>query len=55
MADLLASLVVAAEKTTAEEGKDVITVMLIVGLVFLAVIAVGQLGRWLSHRGERHG
>jgi hypothetical protein len=55
MADVLASLVLAAEKTTAEEGRDIIIAMLLVGLIFLAVIAVGQLGRWLSHRGERHG
>lgn len=39
----------------ATEGKHVILGMLVVGLVFLAVIAVGQFGRWLSHRGERHG
>ena len=34
----------------AEEGKKVIGAMLIVGLVFLSVIALGQLSRWLSHR-----
>jgi hypothetical protein len=54
MADVLAALVVAAEKTTAQEGKDIIVSMLVVGLIFLSVIAVGQLARWLSHRGERH-
>lgn len=32
------------------EGKKIITAMLIVGLVFLAVIALGQLSRWLEHR-----
>jgi hypothetical protein len=34
----------------ATEGKHVITGMLIVGLIFVAVIALGQLGHWLSHR-----
>jgi NADH:ubiquinone oxidoreductase subunit 4 (subunit M) len=34
----------------AEEGKKIITAMLIVGLVFVAVIALGQLSYWLRHR-----
>ena len=37
-------------KTAAEEGKDVITAMLIVGLVFLSVILLGELSKWLRHR-----
>ena len=37
-------------KTSAEEGKDVITAMLVVGLVFLAVIVVGEVTHWLRHR-----
>jgi hypothetical protein len=37
-------------KTAAEEGKDVITAMLVVGLVFLAVIVVGEVTHWLRHR-----
>jgi hypothetical protein len=41
---------VLAVKTAAEEGKDVITAMLVVGLVFLSVIALGQLAHWLRHR-----
>ena len=36
----------------AEEGKKVITGMLIVGLIFIAVIALGQLSKWASHRRE---
>lgn len=44
----------AAEKTPAEEGRDVIIVMLIVGLVFLSVIGLGQLSRWLTHRRRGH-
>jgi hypothetical protein len=34
----------------AEEGKHVITAMLIVGLIFIGVIALGEFSRWLSHR-----
>jgi hypothetical protein len=34
----------------AEEGKKVITGMLIVGLIFISVIALGQLSRWARHR-----
>jgi hypothetical protein len=37
-------------KTAAEEGKDVITAMLIVGLVFLSVIVLGEVTHWLRHR-----
>jgi hypothetical protein len=36
--------------TAAEEGKKVILSMLVVGLVFLSVIALGQLTHWLRHR-----
>jgi hypothetical protein len=36
----------------AEEGKKVITGMLITGLIFIAVIAIGQLSKWLGHRRE---
>jgi hypothetical protein len=42
--------VIVAAKTAAEEGKDVITAMLIVGLVFLSVIVLGELSKWLRHR-----
>jgi hypothetical protein len=34
----------------AEEGKKVITAMLIVGLIFISVIALGQTSKWLGHR-----
>jgi hypothetical protein len=48
---LLASIIpLAAEKSPAEEGRDVIIAMLIVGLIFVGVIALGQLGRYLGHR-----
>jgi hypothetical protein len=44
------ALVLAAEKTTAEEGRDIILVMLGVGFLFLGVILLGQLSRWYSHK-----
>ncbi len=36
--------------TAAEEGKKVIFAMLITGLVFVAVIALGELTHWLRSR-----
>jgi hypothetical protein len=39
-----------AAETAAEEGKKTILMMLAVGLVFVAVIAVGELTHWLRHR-----
>jgi hypothetical protein len=36
----------------AEEGKKVIIGMLITGLIFISVIALGQLSKWASHRRE---
>ena len=39
--------------TAAEEGKKVIAAMLIVGLIFVGVIALGETSRWLRHR-RRH-
>ena len=37
-------------ETAAQEGKKVIFAMLIVGLVFVSVIALGELTHWLRHR-----
>lgn len=37
----------------AEEGRKVIFGMLITGLVFIAVIALGQFSKWVGHRRER--
>ena len=34
----------------ADEGRRVVTGMLITGLVFIGVIALGQTSRWLRHR-----
>jgi hypothetical protein len=39
-----------AQGDTAEEGLHIITGMLIVGLVFVSVILLGELGEWLLHR-----
>jgi hypothetical protein len=36
--------------TAAEEGKKVIFSMLVVGLIFLSVIALGELTHWLRSR-----
>ena len=47
---LLAYLVPLAAQTAAEEGKKVILAMLVTGLIFVAVIALGQLTHWLRHR-----
>jgi hypothetical protein len=46
----LASLLPLAAKTSAQEGLDVIRAMLIVGLIFLAVILLGELSRYVRHR-----
>ena len=49
------AVLLAAEKSIAEEGRDIIIGMLIVGLIFLGVIALGQFGRWVStRRGRGH-
>ena len=52
MALLLAWMLPLAVEDAATEGKKVITAMLLVGLVFLGVIALGQAGRW--RRRGRH-
>ena len=41
-------------QTAAEEGKNIITGMLIVGLIFIAVIALGETSRALRHRRRGH-
>jgi hypothetical protein len=42
-------MLVAAEDA-ATEGRKVISGMLIVGLIFISVIAIGQTVHWLRHR-----
>jgi hypothetical protein len=34
----------------ASEGRNIIIVMLVVGLIFLTTIALGELARWAGHR-----
>jgi hypothetical protein len=53
MSLVLAFLLVAAEEghpDVAEEGRNIILMMLLVAFVFLGVIALGQLSRHLGHR-----
>ena len=45
----LLSLPLAADDA-ATEGKKVIVAMLVVGLIFVSVIAVGELASWARHR-----
>jgi hypothetical protein len=37
-------------ETAAQEGKKTVLSMLVVGLVFVSVIAIGELAHWLRHR-----
>jgi heme/copper-type cytochrome/quinol oxidase subunit 2 len=46
----LLALALPLAATAAEEGKKVITAMLVVGLVFLAVIVLGETTHWLRRR-----
>ena len=48
MLALLTNMPLAADAAT--EGKKVLLAMLIVGLIFIGVIALGQLSRWFRHR-----
>ncbi|HSC74447.1 MAG TPA: hypothetical protein VLB89_09785 [Gaiellaceae bacterium] len=42
--------VLVAAEDAATEGRKVITGMLVVGLIFISVIAIGQTLHWLRHR-----
>jgi hypothetical protein len=53
MRDALLSMVLAAEKPPHEEGRDIVLTMLVVGLIFLGVIALGELSKAISHRRRR--
>jgi heme/copper-type cytochrome/quinol oxidase subunit 2 len=48
--NVLATLLPLAVEDAAKEGKKVITAMLIVGLIFVAVIALGETTHWLRAR-----
>jgi hypothetical protein len=47
---MLAALSWFFAEDAATEGKKVITGMLITGLIFVAVIVIGELGHWARHR-----
>jgi hypothetical protein len=49
---MAAALVFLAD--AASEGIDVIRAMLIVGLVFVAVIVLGELAHWWASTARRH-
>jgi hypothetical protein len=49
---LVAAALEEERPSAADEGRKIITAMLIVGLVFIAVIALGQLSKWVGHRRE---
>ncbi len=40
----------AAAKTAAQEGKEVVLSMLVVGLVFVGVILLGDVWNWRAHK-----
>jgi hypothetical protein len=37
-------------ETAAQEGKKTVLSMLVVGLIFISVIAIGELVHWYRHR-----
>jgi hypothetical protein len=47
---LAALFLLLAKEDAATEGKKVITGLLITGLVFISVIAIGQTLHWVRHR-----
>jgi hypothetical protein len=47
---VLALVHLLAVETAAEEGKKTVLIMLAVGLIFVAVIALGELSHWLRDR-----
>ena len=53
MKDVLLGIVLAAEKPPHEEGRDIVLSMLVVGLIFLGVFAIGGLTKIVSHRRRR--
>jgi hypothetical protein len=51
----MSSVLVPVLADAAEEGRNVVLSMLVVGLVFIAVILLGELNTWLRHRRQRAG
>jgi hypothetical protein len=50
----MGSIVSLLAKTAAEEGRDIVLSMLVVGLIFLAVILLGELFSWSRHRRQHY-
>ena len=50
MSAVATAILLGAEKSPAQEGRDVVLVMLGVGAIFLGVILLGQLARYLGHK-----
>jgi hypothetical protein len=50
MTALAIAILFGAEKSPAEEGRDVVLVMLATGGVFLGVVVIGQLLRYMGHK-----
>ena len=48
--DALLALTLPLAQDAATEGKKIIVAMLLVGLTFVAVIALGETSRWLKRR-----
>ena len=48
----LSGLLLAVSKTPDQEGRDIVLSMLVVGLIFLGVIALGELMKYASHRAK---
>ena len=49
----MAALSLILAKTAADEGKDIVLSMLVVGLVFVAVIVIGDLLNWRARKRHR--
>jgi hypothetical protein len=47
---MFAAVATLLAKTAAEEGRDIVLGMLVVGLVFVGVIALGELNDWRGRR-----
>ena len=50
MSALATAILFGAEKSPAQEGRDVVLVMLGVGAIFLGVVLLGQLLRYFGHK-----
>jgi hypothetical protein len=51
---MLAAFAALLAKTAAEEGRDIVLVMLVVGLVIVGVAVLGDVNNWLRRRRRPH-